>query len=275
MQLTPFIRPRRAGLRALGLAMQLACAATLAHATPPPGYYDGIDTQDSAALRASLHDLIDDHQRFPYTSSAVDTWDILEQADEDPQDSGAVLDVYRNQSFDKYGGGGGGYNREHTWPTSYGFPDDGSQNYPYTDCHHLFLSDESYNSSRSNKHYASCDASCSERPTVANGGVGGGSGVYPGQSNWTSTGLWETWAGRRGDVARALFYLDVRYEGGSHGVTGAAEPDLVLTDDPSLVVTSGTNVSLAHMAELSVLLAWHCPQTKLRTTVGTRIGNIL
>ncbi|MEE2664217.1 MAG: endonuclease [Myxococcota bacterium] len=260
MQLTPFIRPRRGGVPALGVATQVACAtalAALAQASPPPGYYDGIDTQDSAVLRASLHSLIDDHQRFPYTSSAIDTWDILEQADEDPQDSGAILDVYRNQSSAKYGGGGGGYNREHAWPKSYGFPDDGSQNYPYTDCHHLFLSDESYNSSRSNKRYAGCDASCSERPTVANGGAGGGSGVYPGESNWTSTGLWETWAGRRGDVARALFYLDVRYEGGAHGVTGAAEPDLVLTDDPSLVVTSGTNVSLAHMGELSVLLRWH------------------
>ena len=64
----------------------------------------------------------------------------------------------------------------------------------------------------------------------------GGSGVYPGESNWTTAGVWEAWAGRRGDVARALFYLDVRYEGGVHGVTGAAEPDLVLTDDPSLLL---------------------------------------
>ncbi|NRA00311.1 MAG: endonuclease, partial [Myxococcales bacterium] len=164
---------------------------------------------------------------------------------------------YQNQSFAKNGGGGGGYNREHVWPKSYGFPNDDSQNYPYTDCHQLFLSDEDYNSSRSNKRYADCDASCSERPTVANGAVGGGSGVYPGESNWTAVGVWETWAGRRGDVARALFYLDVRYEGGVHGVTGAAEPDLVLTDDPSLLVTSGTNVSLAYMGELSVLLRWH------------------
>ena len=88
-------------------------------------------------------------------------------------------------------------------------------------------------------------------------GAGGGSGTYPGQSNWTTTGIWETWIGRRGDVARALFYLDVRYAGGTHGVTGAAEPDLILTDDASLVATSGTNASVAHMGRLSVLLAWH------------------
>jgi endonuclease I len=270
MQLTPFTCPQGRGAPALGVAAlsssalrvaaQVAFAtalAALAHAAPPPGYYAGVDTSDGASLRASLHSQIDDHQRFPYTSSAIDTWDILEQADQDPQDPGAILDVYQNQSFAKNGGGGGGYNREHAWPKSYGFPSDGSQNYPYTDCHHLFLSEEGYNSSRSNKRYATCDAGCSERPTVANGAAGGGSGVYPGESNWTTAGVWEAWAGRRGDVARALFYLDVRYEGGVHGVTGAAEPDLVLTDDPSLLLTSGANVPLAHMGELSVLLRWH------------------
>ncbi|MCS5637218.1 MAG: endonuclease [Myxococcota bacterium] len=226
-------------------------------AAPPAGYYDSVSAGSAAALRASLHAVIDDHQRYPYTSTATDTWDILEQADENPADSAAILDVYMNASFTKWGGGGGGYNREHTWPSSYGFPSDGSQNYPYTDCHHLFLSEEGYNSSRSNKLYAQCNASCAERTTVANDGAGGGSGVYPGQSNWTTTGIWETWAGRRGDVARALFYLDTRYEGGSHGVTGAAEPDLILTDDPGLVATSGTNASVAYMGLLSVLLAWH------------------
>jgi endonuclease I len=226
-------------------------------AAPPAGYYDSVNASSAAALRASLHPVIDDHQRYPYTSTATDTWDILEQADENPAASAAILDVYMNASFSKWGGGGGGYNREHTWPSSYGFPSDGSQNYPYTDCHHLFLSDEGYNSSRSNKLYGQCNASCEERATVANDGAGGGSGVYPGQSNWTTTGSWETWTGRRGDVARALFYLDTRYEGGTHGVTGAGEPDLILTDDPGLVATSGTNASLAYMGLLSVLLAWH------------------
>jgi len=226
-------------------------------ASPPAGYYDSVNATSAGALRASLHAVIDDHQRFPYTSSATDTWDILEAADENPANSSEILDVYMNANHSKYGGGGGGYNREHSWPKSYGFPNDGASNYPYTDCHHLFLSDEGYNSSRQDKLYGECDATCEERATVVNGGVGGGSGTYPGQSNWTTTGIWETWAARQGDVARALFYMDVRYEGGTHSGTGAAEPDLVLTDDDTLVVTSGANVSLAHMGLLSDLLAWH------------------
>jgi hypothetical protein len=51
--------------------------------------------------------------------------------------------------------------------------------------------------------------------------------------------------------------LDVRYEGGTHGVTGVAEPDLILTNTLSLVATSSGNVLTAHMGELSTLLAWH------------------
>jgi len=240
------------------LALCLAVAGPL-RAGPPAGYYDSVNVSSASALRASLHAVIDDHTRFPYTSSATDTWDILEVADENPASPAEILDVYMNASFAKNGGGGGGYNREHSWPKSYGFPNDGSSNYPYTDCHHLFLSDEGYNSSRSNKLYGECDATCAERATVANGGVGGGSGVYPGQSNWTTTGIWETWPERRGDVARALFYMDVRYEGGTHGGTGVAEPDLVLTDDDSLVVTTGTNETLVpvYMGRLSTLRSWH------------------
>ena len=32
----------------------------------------------------------------------------------------------------------------------------------FTDAHHLFLSNDSYNSSRSNKPYDNCDAGCSQ-----------------------------------------------------------------------------------------------------------------
>jgi hypothetical protein len=73
------------------------------------------------------------------------------------------------------------------------------------------------------------------------------------------TGGWQTWGARKGDVARALFYLDVRYEGGTHGGTGASEPDLRLTDDLNLIASSatGSNVSIAYMGKLSTLLQWH------------------
>lgn len=226
--------------------------------TPPPsGYYSGVDASSASRLRATLHAVIDDHQRFPYTSTATDTWDVLEFADEDPLDPGRILDVYENMSYPKFGGGNTYYSREHTWPKSYGFPTDGAGNYPYTDMHMLMLSDSGYNSARGNKPYGNCTASCTEYPTQAHAGAGGGSGVFPGNSNWANASIWQTWSARKGDVARAILYMDVRYEGGKHGVTGASEPDLRLTDDLGLIQTTGSNADIAYMGLLGVLLQWH------------------
>lgn len=225
----------------------------------PTGYYDQVNSTSPEALRASLHEIIDDHQRFPYTSSSTDTWDILESADQDPSNPNNVIDIYKNASYPKFGGGNSFYNREHSWPKSYGFPNDGTSNYAYTDAHHLFIADSSYNSSRSNKPYANCDSSCLEKATELNNGRGGTSF----ESNWTagsfSDGSWETWAGRKGDVARALMYMAVRYEGGVHGVSGHSEPDLILTDDRTLIANSnqGSNIAVAYMGLKSVLIQWH------------------
>lgn len=241
----------------------ILCLSGCALADPPDGYYGTVDTSNAAVLRTTLHAVIDDHERYPYSSSNTDTWNILELADEDPNNSSNILDVYRNASIQKFGGGNGPYNREHTWPNSYGFPDNTSDNYPYTDCHMLFLCDPAYNSSRSNNPYRTCHAGCDERPTAENNDQGGGSGGYPGNSNWRTgqgpSGTWETWIGRRGDVARALLYADVRYEGGTHGGTGASEPELILTDDQELIAASnsGDNEAIAYMGILSVLLEWH------------------
>lgn len=257
-------------IRAAGpLACLVACAlvggsfAPAALAQAPAGYYDTVDTTSAASLRASLHEVIDDHTRFPYTSGGTDTWDILEDAQTDPANGGRILDVYKNASYPKQGGGGANYNREHIWPNSYGFPVDGGTNYPYTDCHALRLCDIGYNGFRDNSPFRPCPSGCTELVTDSNGGQGGGSGVYPGNSNWTtgsgSTATFEVWNGRRGDIARAMLYLDVRYEGGLHGGTGASEPDLILTDDQGLISSSlgASNQSVAYMGLLSTLLQWH------------------
>ena len=241
------------------VAILMLAAVNSASAAIPSGYYDLVDTSNADTLRDSLHEIIDDHQRFPYTSSATDTWDILEEADEDPDNASNIIDIYKNESYSKEGGGNSNYNREHTWPKSYGFPDDGSSNYPYTDAHHLFLANSGYNSSRSNKPYADCDSSCSEKVTTSSNSRGGSST----ESNWTTgsgaTGSWQTWSERKGDTARALMYLAVRYEGGTHGDTGASEPNLILTDDRALIANSNTgdNLTVAYMGLKSTLLQWH------------------
>jgi len=236
------------------------CVAAVGQA--PTNYYSSVVTTTPAQLRATLHAVIDDHQRFPYTSGSTDTWDILKIADQDPQNSSRILDVYRNASYPKAAGGNSNYNREHVWPNSYGFPNDGGGNYPYTDCHHLFLCDIGYNSQRDRRAFDSGSPSWIELTTLSSGGQGGGSGSYPGNSNWRTTsnspGGFEVWQDRRGDIARALFYMDVRYEGGSHQ-NGSSEPDLILTNNLSLISSSatGSNASVAYMGKLSVLLQWH------------------
>lgn len=247
--------------------LSIAIAALLtapAFAAIPAMYYDAVQLIDQDAMRSTLHDAIDDHTRFKYTEadSTTDVWDIIEAADEDPLDSSRVLDIYRNASYPKHNEGNDDYDREHSWPKSHGFPKDVVANYPYTDCHHLFVADGGYNSTRKNKPYRYASGFASEKPTLDYYGQGGGVGVYPGNSNWSigndETGTWETWHARRGDVARALLYMDVRYEGGTHGITGADEPDLILTDDDSLIVSNTkTNRNVAHMGMLSVLLEWH------------------
>ncbi len=221
------------------------------------GYYGTVNPTSASALRGSLHLVIDDHIRFGYTASSTDTWDVLAVADQDPMNSTRILDIYKNVSYAKATGGNNFYNREHTWPNSLGFPTDGASNYPYTDLHMLMASDISYNSARSNKPYDNCPSGCTEYPTQATNGQGGGSGVYPGNSNWTNSSVFQVWHKLKGNVARAMFYMDLRYEGGTHGGTGASEPDLRLTSDLSLVVGTGSNASVAYMGKLSTLLQWH------------------
>jgi len=219
-------------------------------------YYDTVDVTSGASMRLTGHQAIDDHQQIPYSSGGTDTWVVLELADEAPNDPNNILDVYRNAIYPKQGGGNPDYDREHAWPQSY-LPDN-SSTYPQSDCHHLFLVDSSYNSSRGNLPYDTCDGSCTERPTELNNTQGGGTGSYPGNSNWRRDGTWETWISRRGDVARALLYLDVRYEGGTHSITGHTEPDLILTDDRNLIVASSASDTTSYMGVLSTLVRWHC-----------------
>lgn len=236
--------------------LALTLLASLTACVDVTAYYDGLEVGSPGATRASLHARIRGHTRIPYTSTTqLDVWSVLEITDEDPMNPDRIVDVYRNASLLKTERS---YQREHSWPSSYGFPNNVVGNYPYTDVHHLHLADGSYNASRGNLPYDWCSTSCSERPTVATNGTGGGTGGYPGNSNWRASDRWEVWKERRGDIARGLLYLDVRYEGGTHPITGAAEPDLILTDERALIVTSdGLNAAIAHMGMLSVLLEWH------------------
>ena len=234
-------------------------------------YYARVNTSSASQLRCSLHETIKGHTAYPYSGGTTNTWSILEIADEDPNNAGRILDAYRNRSYlkgsERAGTGSGiTYNREHTWPNSLGFGsatgDKGLPYAPYTDTHMLYLTDATWNADRGNKPYADCTLAggCGERITEANAGFGGGSGVYPGNSNWVkgpdgNGGSFQVWGHRKGDMARAVMYMAIRYEGGRDAAATQSEPDLELTDDRRKIVI--TSASPAYMGLLSTLLAWH------------------
>ncbi len=236
------------------------------------GYYDSADPTNAQTLRDSLHEIIDDHCSFNYsgpssgnTASCTDqtvsedTWSILSEADADPGVSGQVWMIYKNNNYTFQGGGQQAYNREHTWPQSYGFSSGalGSNNVARTDAHHLMMSDVGYNSDRGNLYFDDCDASCNERATDAHENpntpamdtIGGGTGTYPGNSNWFDGNSFEVWNFRKGDIARAMFYMDVRYSG---DITGEVDLELVTRADVGMIQTGSP-----YMGILEVLLAWH------------------
>ena len=188
-------------------------------------YYQGVEGLEGDALKSFLHDLIDDHTMFSYTS----LWDALSETDEDPNNPDNVILLYtgRSQDKDAHGGNADDWNREHVWAKSHG--DFGNLIGPGTDMHHIRPTDSSINSTRSNLDFDN-----------------GGNPVYDGgilTDNLRDSDSWEPRDEVKGDVARMIFYMAVRYEGDD------GYPDLELND---LVNNSGP-----YMGRISVLIEWH------------------
>ena len=234
-------------------------------------YYNGVDASSATTLRATLHPVIRGHTCYFYSGAGTSVWTILEDADQAPGvgNENRVLDVYKNEFYTKGTDRAGvnnnpatAFNREHTWPNSYGFnnvltaPGNGGTqfpNCPYTDTHMLHVSNVAYNSSRGNLRYDNCPG-CGELATTANAGQGG-----IGFPNRLDGAQFETWDLRKGDMARAILYMDIRYEGGTHPVTGITEPNLIATDNTALIATTpgGQIVATGYMGRLATLIAWH------------------
>ena len=238
-------------------------------ASPPRDFWMSVDATNATTLRATLHPLIDDHTPFPYSSTSTDTWDILNDADENPSAPTELLTIYRNEDHVEGCTSDCTWNREHTWAQSYGFSGGIGNGYlPYTDCHHLRATNSSYNSTRSNLPHNVCPQPCTEYTTYDNNGFGGGAADV----NWrrgsaiscgntpNATDVWEVWPHRKGDVARSILYMDIRYEGGTGDL--GPEQDLIATDDLELMRVETTACGdgyqdPAYHGVLSALVAWN------------------
>jgi uncharacterized repeat protein (TIGR01451 family) len=194
---------------------------------PNYGYYQHAYGKTGTNLHAALHGIIRNAQIFDYDS----VWTILREVDENLADPNEVLLVYKYAGRSKYdnGGSSGQWNREHVWPRSRGFsgePDITKP--PSVDVHHIRAADVDINSIRGNKDF-----------------VAGGDPVpgAPPTCRTTET-TFEPPDPSKGDVARMILYMDVRYEGSREN-----EPDLRVVD---VAPASGTEVG-----RLSQLIQWH------------------
>lgn len=204
------------------------CAQHNKNLAIPAGYYDAAAGKSGTALKSALHHIIKGHTRYPYTSSSTDVWDILKESDEDTTNSNNVILLYSGRSQSKNANSSHGnnpdyWNREHVWPKSHGFPS--SNDTAYTDTHHLRPTDASVNSSRGNKDFDN-----------------GGSPHSEAIGCRSDSDSWEPRDAVKGDVARMIFYMAVRYE-----EDGAYDLEMVES-----IPSSGPN-----LAKKSVLLEWH------------------
>jgi endonuclease I len=201
----------------------------------PQGYYDPAAGLTGPALKASLNDIIQDHVEFPYTSSGTDVWDILKETDQDTLNPNNVILLYTGWSVNaaqEYNSGSG-WNREHVWPQSRGDFNTGMG--VGTDVHAIRPTDISVNSARNNRWFAECNLEYID--------ADGPTGSYYSTTEW----LWKPRDAVKGDVARMIFYMAVRYEGEN------GELDLELID--YLPADNFTNLPVH--ARLNDLLLWH------------------
>ncbi|MFB7221201.1 endonuclease I family protein [Streptomyces sp. NPDC056227] len=228
-------RPLLATLAAFAVLAGTAAAAPAAPAAPRTApaaatplttlddtYYQSAIGKTGTQLKSALHSIISVQSKISYSQ----VWDALKNTDQDPANSSNVILIYSGRSEPKSDNGGsvGQWNREHVWAKSHG--DFGTTTGPGTDIHHLRPEDVTVNSIRGNKDFDN-----------------GGSAVSGAPGNYTDSDSFEPRDAAKGDVARMILYMAVRYEG------DAAFADL----EPNEKVNNG---SAPNIGRLSVLKQW-------------------
>ncbi len=215
----------------LFLPVSQACTKPNFPAFSDNQYYFTAFNQTGASLKSSLNNIIKNHSSFSYTPCV---WEMLKEADADPSNPANVIGFYTRRSIPivnrDYGGNTpDAWNREHIWAKSHGFPSKNQQ--AYTDIHHLRASDKSVNAARGNYDFADGGSPHSECTDC---------------SVNDSLGTWEAPDVVKGDTARMMFYMAVRYEGSDNSST----PDLELVDQL-------TGTSIPQFGKLCDLVNWH------------------
>jgi endonuclease I len=199
----------------------LAVHAAIAQWDAPDGFFDPIEGLEGDQLRTTLHDLIDGHKNLGYDAARS----ALRTLDRDPDIEDNILLIYSGESVEGFRFNTL-WNREHLWPQSYGADSD---TIPGADLHHLYPADPGVNSARSNLIFDTTN------PLDINTNPDAPNSSYDSNS-------WEPRDADKGKVARAMLYMDVRYDG---------------SDSPDFVLAESANQATTRFAKLSTLLEWN------------------
>lgn len=201
-------------------------------------YYQSLNGELDSDFKEKLHTLLEETHTYKASYSKV--WEILKTADRDPLNAENILCIYTGQSIpianqDKGTAGNNIWNREHLWPKAKGFKSESMA--AHNDCHHLHASEKNINNYRANLDFGEV-----ENPTKTDS--------YG--NRWNSS-YFEPRDEVKGDIARSLFYMVVRYDGDE---CENCLLDLELIDGTvsSSMITSG---SVGRLGDLSTLLKWH------------------
>ena len=188
-------------------------------------YYQAADGKKGTELKTALFQIISPHEVQSYTPgvwNAINTYDI--------RPDGCIWDIYsgisnftpvtdqdKGEEIDEEGVV---YNREHAMPKSWFNEDKTDTQYPmYTDLHHLFPTDRSVNSMRSNYPYGELDKSLN--PTKQSAGGFSKFGICDPAIGYTVVNgkarVFEPNDEYKGDIARVYFYMATCYESYKNG----------------------------------------------------------
>ena len=223
-------------MKKLYLVLALIIAAFALNAQPQ-GYYNGTEGLTGNALKTKLHSIIKNDNHTSYSG----LWSSYYQTDKKP--NGKVWDIYSDvpngtppyqftfgsDQCGNYSGEGDCYNREHLWAQSWTNDDSKHK----TDLHHVYPTDGYVNNRRGNYAFGEVN---NASWTSQNGGKLGNNSV----SGYSGT-VFEPIDEYKGDVARALMYVSVRY----------------YQEDGSWSTSDMTNKSVIKDWAMTMLLRWH------------------
>ena len=226
-------------------------ATTLTGGGIPPGYYDAANTLTCAPLKTALFNIISaNYTALSYTPGVWDAYQTTDLHRNDANTADIIWDMYSDNPVGaepytytfginqcgNYGGEGGCYNREHSFPKSW-FADAAPM---VSDLNHLFPTDGYVNGKRSNYPYGEVSA-----PTwISQNGSKLGPNSYPG-----FTGVvFEPRNEYKGDLARGQLYMVTRYENLVGGWVGNGNAGDIL---------SGNSYPALDAWDIKLMFKWH------------------